>query len=165
MTEKQTPHLKRTGHTKDARGKLVTLLDPYTLKLLRRSDVIPAESLRKIMDEFGTKTLGLARTALVGLVAVPLLLVLREVLQWSRGRPVGVFNIEMIGLYGAIPTWIIVWFWQKRSRVRRTCTIMLKNLRCPHCGYDIRGLPVDPQDGCTVCPECGCAWRLSSETR
>jgi transcription initiation factor TFIIIB Brf1 subunit/transcription initiation factor TFIIB len=42
---------------------------------------------------------------------------------------------------------------------------MLKHRRCPHCGYDIRGLPVDPQDGATVCPECGCAWELPSETR
>ena len=38
---------------------------------------------------------------------------------------------------------------------------MLKHLRCPHCGYDIRELPVDPKDGATVCPECGCAWKLA----
>jgi transcription initiation factor TFIIIB Brf1 subunit/transcription initiation factor TFIIB len=37
---------------------------------------------------------------------------------------------------------------------------MLKHLRCPHCGYDLRGLAADPEDGATVCPECGCAWRL-----
>ncbi len=38
--------------------------------------------------------------------------------------------------------------------------IMLKHHRCPQCGYDIRLLPADAADGATVCPECGCAWRL-----
>ena len=36
-------------------------------------------------------------------------------------------------------------------------------LRCPHCGYDIRGLPTDPEDGATICPECGCAWQLDGK--
>ena len=40
---------------------------------------------------------------------------------------------------------------------------MLKHLRCPHCGYDIRGLPTAPEDVATECPECGCAWRLEDE--
>ena len=53
----------------------------------------------------------------------------------------------------------------KAKYVSRVVSVMLKHLRCPHCGYDIRGLHVDPQDGCTVCPECGCAWELSNETR
>jgi len=30
--------------------------------------------------------------------------------------------------------------------------------RCPACGYEIMNLPPD-SDGCTVCPECGSAWR------
>ena len=30
----------------------------------------------------------------------------------------------------------------------------------PHCGYDLRLLPMDPKDAVTVCPECGCASRL-----
>ena len=28
---------------------------------------------------------------------------------------------------------------------------------------DLRMLPVDPKDGVTVCPECGCAWRLEGD--
>jgi hypothetical protein len=30
---------------------------------------------------------------------------------------------------------------------------------CPACGYGIRGVPSEA-DGCTVCPECGAAWRV-----
>lgn len=31
--------------------------------------------------------------------------------------------------------------------------------RCPSCDYDLAHLPPEA-DGCTVCPECGAAWRL-----
>lgn len=37
---------------------------------------------------------------------------------------------------------------------------MLKERHCPSCAYLLKGLPADPADGCTVCPECGGAWRL-----
>ena len=31
---------------------------------------------------------------------------------------------------------------------------------CASCGYDLRLLPTDPVDGLTICPECGCGWKL-----
>lgn len=33
---------------------------------------------------------------------------------------------------------------------------------CPVCTYNLRGLECEA-DGCTVCPECGAAWRLPDE--
>ncbi|MEW6251597.1 MAG: hypothetical protein AB1716_13195, partial [Planctomycetota bacterium] len=53
----------------------------------------------------------------------------------------------------------IIWFALKRKRFGAVAAAILKHRRCPHCGYDLRLLPVDPTDGATVCPECGCAWR------
>ncbi len=35
---------------------------------------------------------------------------------------------------------------------------------CASCGYDLRMLPADPVDGVTVCPECGCRWKLDETT-
>jgi len=32
--------------------------------------------------------------------------------------------------------------------------------RCPTCLHDLMHVASDPADGCTVCPECGGAWRL-----
>jgi len=32
---------------------------------------------------------------------------------------------------------------------------------CPACAYNINEIQPDP-DGCTVCPECGAAWRMSN---
>ena len=35
--------------------------------------------------------------------------------------------------------------------------------RCGACAYPLRELPREP-DGCTVCPECGAAWKLEEAT-
>jgi ribosomal protein S27AE len=40
---------------------------------------------------------------------------------------------------------------------------MLEHRRCPHCGYDLRGLPDESNDGATICPECGSAWILAAD--
>ena len=56
------------------------------------------------------------------------------------------------------------WYRTKWSRFGKIAAAMLKYLRCPHCGYDLRLLPADPAAGATVCPECGCAWQLVDQT-
>ena len=33
--------------------------------------------------------------------------------------------------------------------------------RCAACAYTLRGIASE-QDGCTICPECGCAWQVQS---
>ncbi len=43
-----------TGTAKDARGKPATLLDPYTLRLARRYEVIPKDALDSIFAELGS---------------------------------------------------------------------------------------------------------------
>jgi hypothetical protein len=53
----------------------------------------------------------------------------------------------------------MLWIGTYNARFKRISRIMLEHLRCPHCGYDIRGLRPDPSDGALVCPECGCAWK------
>ena len=55
---------------------------------------------------------------------------------------------------------IVFWRGGHRARTKRVCAVMLKHLRCPHGGYDLRMLPTDVADGETVCPEFGCAWKL-----
>ena len=56
-------------------------------------------------------------------------------------------------------------FWRGARAVRpkRVRAVMLRHRRCPHCGYDLRMLPTDPTDEVTICPECGCAWRLEAK--
>ena len=61
--------------------------------------------------------------------------------------------------YGAI--WLApygLWMGTRGVRFQRITRIMLESRRCPHCGYDLRGCPVDG-DNITVCSECGSAWQ------
>jgi len=39
------------------------------------------------------------------------------------------------------------------------CDALLVAGLCPHCAHGIAGIPSE-SDGCTVCPECGSAWRV-----
>lgn len=141
----------------------MTLLDPYALNLLRRHDVIPSDALALIADEVG---FGLPKWQRRGYIACVLAFsaCIVFLVIWKMVRRSGVDALEYVlwptnlGVFalGAVK------FWQSAhgARAKRVLAVMLKHLRCPSCGYDIRGLPTDPKDGATVCPECGCAWRL-----
>ena len=47
-------------------------------------------------------------------------------------------------------------FWRSDEHGMRA---ILRIGRCPSCLYELDGVPAEP-DGCTVCPECGAAWRV-----
>lgn len=168
MTEKETPTPPEVGHTKDTRGKLVTLIDPFVMHRLGRHDTIPAEPLAEIAREIGSGWARRHQIACLIAWALPLTVIaITWIAKLHRGTPLGSLerNVVVILVANFALGTCIIWWWARRNRMTRIRTIMLKHLRCPHCGYDIRGLPVDPQDDVTVCPECGCAWLLPSETR
>ena len=156
---------ERLSRATDARGRPTDLLDPYTLHLLRRYEIIDAEPLRQIASDVGP---GVSKWAgrgywigfVIGLYSLGSIVFLR-----SRNGP----GFRFSGAWDAIAIFFFIIFFgglylylrgARRARLRRVCDVMLRYLRCPHCGYDIRLLPVDSADGATVCPECGCAWRL-----
>ena len=163
-TKQKKPKTKPPTHIKDARGRKVTQIDPVELHLLRRHDVIEPAPLQAIAKEVGS---GLTKgqkgylrffAVVIGLVAV--VFVIRFIDLCIQGNPLGMLE------HGAplfhIWFWpLILWITAKRARFGRIRRIMLAHRRCPHCGYDLRGLPVADEDRATVCPECGCAWRLS----
>lgn len=74
---------------------------------------------------------------------------------WARG--VGLVCIGIGTTYALIGPHI------QRRRLSRNAAAASKGLLerhlCPSCGYKLTALPIDP-DGCTICPECGAAWRL-----
>ncbi len=137
------------------------LLDPYALNLLRRHDVIPPDTLASIADEVG---FGLPRWQRRGYVAATIaffgnmvfLFIWKAIRRSSFDALASILGSLGVVLF-AISA-IIFWRGGRRARAKLVCAIMLKHLRCPHCGYDIRGLPTDPGDGATICPECGSAW-------
>ena len=165
MAEKPTPCPKRSGYFKDDRGRRAKLLDPVTMRLLRRHDVIPAETLQELADEIGVGWSKRVRVAflisVVSLALGALVAILVFVADAIKGAGLSIPVPLLVVLSCAwIAPWT-VWMGARAARSKRIYCVMLKHTRCPHCGYDIRGLPTDPKDGMTVCPECGCAWRLA----
>ena len=164
MAPQKPPTTQKAGRITDARAKQVTLLDPYELNVLRRYDVIPAETLRLVADGVG---FGLPRWQRLGYLTCVILFLscIAFLVCWKLIRRTGLDTLERVLWPVNLTVFAIgaTQFWRsgRRARAKLVCAIMLKYLRCPHCGYDIRGLPTDPSDGATICPECGCAWRLS----
>ncbi len=165
MVEGLSSPTQNAGCFKDARDKPITLLDPYALHLMRRHDVIPAEPLSEIAREVGSawEPKWARHLTIAGLCMVIVSFGVACLINWYRGGPL----FDPVGriLWPILFVWCFaiacfVWGRIRQTRLRRTWKVMLKYLRCPHCGYDIRGLPTDPSDGATVCPECGCAWKL-----
>ena len=157
---------KRDHRIKDARGRAVSQLDPFTLRLMRRHEIIPSEVLDKITGEIG---FGLRKGPrimfIIGLVCL-LICLLAVVLKCVEMFVSGSFSLHALLKIFSPAVWvgpIILWLGAYHIRFQRTAKVMLKHLRCPHCGYDLRGLPRNPGDGATVCPECGCAWRLTGD--
>jgi hypothetical protein len=145
------------GHIEDARGRRVALLDPFSLHMLPRHDVIPPEYLGAIAKQIGP---GMPRWQYRGYLTCVILFLIGMGLRFDAvERVLWPANIALFLLSG-----LMTWRGARRARSKRATTVMLQFRRCPHCGYDLRGLREDPADGATVCPECGCAWRLAAET-
>ncbi len=155
--------------TEDATGRVVTQTDPVALHLMRpltaavlnRPDVIPAPLLRQIAEEadegWGRRGHLIVLVYVFGLAATAAGIVF---LEWRYATSVsGVVFCATITLW-CVGAFVITWVIGKRARAKRVCLVMLEHRRCPHCAYDLRELPIEPGVGATVCPECGCAWRL-----
>jgi hypothetical protein len=160
----------QAGMTVDARERKVTQLDPVALRLLGRNEPIGAESLRAMTEELNPGEVRQRRKGLIwGFVATLVFLGLMTLylLFLSRGG-IGRWRDPVLQGFGVLyliwpPAMVFIQFRRvrktRRERIRR---VMLKHHHCPHCGYDIHGLPADEEDGATVCPECGCAWRVDA---
>lgn len=76
------------------------------------------------------------------------------------------YRLLFLGAYGLIFP-IILWIQYVLIRNRGYFTSdpravvpsLLERGLCAQCGYSLRDATEEP-DGCTVCPECGAAWRL-----
>ena len=157
----------RHGRIKDARGREVTQLDPVAMYLLRQHEIIPSEALRAVSQDIDPREL---RRRPLALALAPVWVILwytawflyfRLFSTWKGWDPVLIaFGVA----YFVTPFLTVYLGFRKAKRMRweAICRVMLRHLRCPHCGYDIRGLPTDTVDGVTVCPECGSAWSLPS---
>ncbi len=163
MAEKDQTTAPRRGHLADARRNMVALLDPCALHSVGRYDLIEASPLGEIVGQINgewERRRWIAYT-LIGLPAIAFIVVVVLLLQNSGGS-IGPFEKTwMVVLFAACVLNVgMLWLGIRSTRLKRACAIMLDHRCCPHCGGDIRGLPTAPEDGATICPECGRAWKL-----
>jgi len=65
-----------------------------------------------------------------------------------------VFSFVFYG--GSMGLMVKLYGWRSSKHARQA---MLRAGLCPGCGYQLPDVPPD-SEGCTVCPECGAAWKL-----
>ncbi len=157
----------KAGFIRDDRGRKVTQLDPVAMHLLHRHGTIAADELRAIATALDPNEVRTRRWKAVGAVLVIILAYTGffgyfEIFNRWRGWDPVLIGFAVLYFVWP-PTFFFIGFLRgRRRRLRRIQRVMLRHRHCPHCGYDIRSLNADPEDGATVCPECGCAWRLGA---
>jgi hypothetical protein len=91
----------------------------------------------------------------VGLMA---LFAARNAMDPVDSARIGPFLAVLLGLAAA---WGFFRVGVAPPRYEAAARMIALNRVCICCGYDLAGLPPDP-DGLTTCPECAAAWRLPS---
>lgn len=151
------------SHISDARGQRISQVDPVRTHLLNLPSQIPAGKLKAISDELypAASRQRLIQVALTAfnfvVVGGGTYLLYRFVNPGSLGEPA---LLVTFGLQ-AIVFIVSPLFVYRVTRARYAsfiAEVMLRHRYCPHCEYDLTGLPPDQYDGATVCPECGSAW-------
>ncbi len=136
---------------KDDRGRSV----PFRMVTgLRVSREIPEQARREIDDQVKADFRADRRWKIelaIGLTVFMGILVALLVIPGLGYRP---------GMFALPPLVVVVFLWSGRRYVRDGYhRVFLAKEYCPSCGYRLLGAPPEG-DGCTVCPECGAAWRL-----
>jgi hypothetical protein len=148
----------------DARGRQVPLV-PHDWKLHFLRDTDMGHRLRASSDLVREKTTGLdiRRGIAFGILALPILLLAASApayLAFSLKWPLGLMLLAAIPL-GVLPALVTI-FVVRRATTRRIANVYAHAGFCGSCGHDLRGATTEP-DGCTICTECGAAWRVGTD--
>ncbi|UCD76604.1 MAG: hypothetical protein JSV91_06700 [Phycisphaerales bacterium] len=166
MSEQESSPSPQKGRIRDARGRRVTQIDPVVMHYLHRHDVIPSGPLGEIAREIGSGWAIQGQFLFTGIWSLALIcMAIAHFAKWGGGLSVHPRELRLWLILLTILAFnlTVVWYvsrWIRRKKIRR---VLISHRRCPHCGYDLRNLPFDGTDGTTVCPECGCAWRLDED--
>jgi hypothetical protein len=169
MTEDVSSSAQTAGWIVDARDRKVSQLDPVMMHLMRRPGIIPSDVLRDIAQKVG---LGVTRAtrvsfwaSIVGVACLVIAVAICLTRHANGSISTARFFRNLVPYTGVLAGLVGCWISLRSARHQKIGSIMLEQRRCPHCGYDVRLLPTDPGDGATVCPECGCAWRLEPDAK
>jgi hypothetical protein len=165
MGQTQTADIEREsapskGRIRDARGRSVTQLDPVALHMLHRDEPIDRETLARVVGERGIGLPMLEKGALIAAVICGAAVIVLIGFRYYSGMPWSMLIKRTAPVLYLFVLPFIIWGGARKKRFGLVAAALLKHERCPHCGYDLRGLAADASDGATLCPECGCAWKL-----
>lgn len=100
------------------------------------------------------------RTAfLLGIIYLFALLIFIPILVMMSGAAAPPVGTEVILVVLCVVPAFVVWHFIARGAPGRMRSVLIRLGRCASCGYALTGLTSE-DDGCTVCPECGSAWKL-----
>jgi predicted RNA-binding Zn-ribbon protein involved in translation (DUF1610 family) len=155
-----------TGRIQDAHGRWVTQLDPASLLVRGRFDVVEEPALHAIVEELEPGTARARRHlmliipgAIAAIAALVLLLYYFGDASFRKDLVSSLLN-PAIMVPCIVSCSLVPWLAARKTRLRRAAYAMLKHHRCPHCGYNLHGLSTAPA---AVCPECGCAWLIDDD--
>jgi hypothetical protein len=153
-------------HCTDDRGTRVKLIPQHQLGIMPGiPSPIPIEARTRMFGE--AQEIQLSREFIV-----PMLLALLGLIIWGgawllifpRILPALMVSPTIKALITASVPFLclpfLMWFLMHRTR-QRIVRIVTKHGFCATCGYALADIP-PAEDRCTVCPECGSAWRLAA---
>jgi len=156
-----------TGRVADARGRVVSLLDPMPLWVLGRDEPIDRATLDAIVEDLGVPPRAGRRMLWFGLAVTGIALVIVAftlTVEVARGGRAAVHDLVSslvimapIGASAIVGGCIVPILAERKKRFEKLERLMLAHGRCPHCGFGIGGVP-PAEDGAVVCPECASAW-------
>lgn len=151
-------------HTTDDRGQRVRLIPQRQLGILPGlPSPLPMKARERIWGEMQEHQLT-RQNILATVFAIIVMCIIA--FAWSRLAPtlLAPFNLSPIvqgiamGIWPFLALPPFVWFLTRANRIRIARTIV-KHGHCASCGYSLADIP-PAEDRCTLCPECGSAWRI-----
>lgn len=153
-----------TVMVKDGRGKRVPLV-PNEYRLTFKLDPEKRRRL-SLVSRLGWSQLSLrdvAKVVFYTLLTLPLFAasaLMPAIMSFKLHLPLWSMFLVAVPL-GLIPSASIA-FIARRAGGERIARIYARASFCGSCGYDLKGL-TPAEDGCTVCTECGSAWRIGDD--
>lgn len=157
------------GAIKDSRGKPASVIDP--IKLHHRGDysTIDADTLGRITDELRSSAMQDKLIRFARLLVVPGVFASGGLWFYGSFKPetdvdqfgaILAFGIQMLVTSGAL---VLILGIPRIFYAKKVAAVLLKHMRCPHCGQDLAGLSPNRNGRTVDCAGCDHSWLPPAE--
>jgi hypothetical protein len=153
-------------HTTDDRGQRVRLIPQRQLGILPGlPSPIPMKARERIWGDMQEHQFSrsVILPSILALIAIVIVAILWSKLAPTLLAPLGLSPITQGIVMGSWPFLAMppfIWILTRANR-QRIVRCVVKHGHCASCGYSLATL-IPAEDRCTLCPECGSAWRVGS---